>query len=82
MKRNDAHRRGLKHYAGKRIVGKQYRPSCGRCDVPPWEVCGCSSDALLSLNARIVEPVMIERRDVADLFNAEARERFNFALQE
>ena len=22
--------------------GEAYQPSCGRCDVPPWEACACS----------------------------------------
>ena len=37
--------RGKKHYAhlvGKAIVGAQYVPSCGQCDVPPWVECRCS----------------------------------------
>lgn len=25
------------------IVGERYKPSCGQCDVPPWESCACSS---------------------------------------
>lgn len=30
------------HIAGKPIKGEHYTPSCGKCDVPPWEVCACS----------------------------------------
>lgn len=29
-------------YASPSIVGEHYKPSCGKCDVPPWEVCACS----------------------------------------
>ena len=27
---------------GKRVVGPNYKPSCGECGVPPWETCPCS----------------------------------------
>jgi len=30
------------HIQGPRIVGANYSPSCGKCNVPPWEVCDCS----------------------------------------
>lgn len=33
----------VNHLPGKPIVGTNYRPSCGECDVPPWEVCACSA---------------------------------------
>lgn len=32
------------HRNGGRVTGKDYRPACERCDVPPWEVCECSFD--------------------------------------
>lgn len=28
---------------GATITGEHYRPSCGRCDVPPWQRCACST---------------------------------------
>lgn len=28
--------------ASREIVGKHYRPACGRCEAMPWERCGCS----------------------------------------
>ena len=28
---------------GARLRGPNYTPSCGRCDLPPWEYCLCSS---------------------------------------
>lgn len=34
---------------GKRIVGPNYKPSCGECSIPPWETCACS--ALLGVAA-------------------------------
>lgn len=87
MKRLDTHRGGKNHHIGKRISGANYRKSCGACTVPPWELCGCSSAELLSLNARIVAPVRIERiekieRSIVRSYNDEADERFNFVLQE
>lgn len=30
------------HEVGKTIRGALYQPSCGECDVPPWESCSCS----------------------------------------
>lgn len=66
---------------GKRIVGKSYAASCWRCDVPPWELCQCSPADLLALNARIIEPVRIERREsTAEFFNLEADRRLSLAL--
>lgn len=26
----------------KKTTGANYRPSCGKCDVPPWAGCACS----------------------------------------
>jgi hypothetical protein len=28
---------------GERVTGSKYVPSCGRCVVPPWEICDCSA---------------------------------------
>lgn len=28
---------------GARITGKDYVPSCGKCEVPAWESCACSA---------------------------------------
>lgn len=28
--------------AGKEIIGASYAPSCGLCELPPWERCACS----------------------------------------
>lgn len=25
------------------IVGPLYKPSCGKCATPPWEICACSA---------------------------------------
>ena len=33
----------LQIIVGARIVGPNYTPSCGECDIPPWGVCACSS---------------------------------------
>ena len=30
---------------GPTIKGREYRPSCGKCDVPNWEECSCSFSA-------------------------------------
>src|SRR5688572_14244379 len=27
---------------GGRIIGKDYRPSCGECGLDPWFVCACT----------------------------------------
>ena len=35
-------RKPVNHVQGPRIVGANYSPSCGKCSVPPWEVCDCS----------------------------------------
>lgn len=37
------------HIAGKLVVGANYTPSCGECNLPPWEECACS--ALLKVAA-------------------------------
>lgn len=78
---------------GKRIAGRNYVPSCGRCDVLPWELCACSDARLLELNARIVAPARIEKTPVketqnnvkpgsmAEKINAEADDRLAFALE-
>jgi hypothetical protein len=34
---------------GPRVVGAQYRESCGRCDALPWEDCECSFNRLLDI---------------------------------
>lgn len=71
--------KGSRHHVGKRIVGASYSPSCGRCDLPPWEVCYCSTQSILETNARVVAPVLIERTaSIADRLNAEADFRFLF----
>lgn len=68
---------------GKRIVGRNYVESCGRCDVPPWELCACSSAELIALNARTVAPVRIEARErIADAMNNEADRRLEFLLED
>ena len=70
--------KGSRHHVGKRIVGASYSPSCGRCDLPPWEVCSCSAQAILEINARVVAPVLIERAtQIAYSLNAEADFRFS-----
>lgn len=67
---------------GKRIAGKNYRPSCGRCGVPHWELCACSSAELIALNARTVAPVVIEAAErISDKINSEALLRFQLALE-
>jgi hypothetical protein len=33
----------LRIVKGERITGSKYVPSCGRCVVPPWEICDCSA---------------------------------------
>lgn len=76
MKRNDTLRRSLNHRSSKEIIGVNYRPSCGQCKIPAWEICACSD--LLALNARAVEPVKIER--TADSINLEADRRLSLAL--
>jgi hypothetical protein len=30
------------HRQAKSVVGANYVPSCGECNVPPWERCACS----------------------------------------
>ena len=30
---------------GPTTTGDQYKPSCGKCQLPPWEVCACSFTA-------------------------------------
>lgn len=50
---------------GEKITGKDYRPSCGDCTTPPWEVCACS-----------FEP----QPDAAEKANAEAAARFQHML--
>lgn len=67
---------------GKRIAGRNYVPSCGRCDVLPWELCACSDARLLELNARTVAPMRIEARErMADKINDEAQARLRFILE-
>ncbi len=42
------------HQVSKVIRGEHYRPSCGGCDLPPWERCVCSfhePDAVAEVNA-------------------------------
>lgn len=58
------------HIAGEPIRGKHYRPSCGRCDVPPWEQCACSDLLATCLQS------------TADKVNAEAQQRLELALIE
>lgn len=43
---------GKKKYMGMRAPrarGAKYKPSCGKCSIPPWEICPCS--ALLGVAA-------------------------------
>lgn len=51
---------------GPRVVGSNYSPSCGQCDVPPWEVCACSFAEVNS--------------DVKDSTNTEAAKQFQRML--
>lgn len=46
-----SHRCGRRHkkktsepreVVGKTVAGANYKPSCGACVAPPWEVCACS----------------------------------------
>jgi hypothetical protein len=32
----------VNHVGGEAITGARYTPSCGGCDIPPWEICACS----------------------------------------
>jgi len=50
-----------------KTTGSHYRPSCGQCSIPPWEVCACSFKQ---------EPSTAER------INQEADERLQAALFE
>jgi hypothetical protein len=58
---------------GPMILGRDFRPSCGRCDVPPWEVCACSFDWA---KAGLASPP----NSAADRANAEADHRFQHML--
>jgi hypothetical protein len=31
------------HRQSKVITGDLYKPTCGECDLPPWEACACSA---------------------------------------
>ena len=44
MPRSIARHRGPRadSLPGVLITGERYTPSCGQCDVPPWETCACS----------------------------------------
>ena len=64
---------------GVPITGERYRPSCGQCSIPPWEVCACSAllaDVTLS-NARITPS---PQKHCTDLFTQEADERLRLLL--
>lgn len=64
------------HFQSDPIKGGLYRPSCGRCDVPPWEVCDCSFDwAKEGLEA---PPSAVEQEN--DRFTLEADERLQHLL--
>lgn len=68
-------REAMRHYIGKRIIGKHYRPSQCRCGVMPWEPCGCPG--MLNIEPmRTPEPI----KTIADLFNAEADERLRMMI--
>jgi hypothetical protein len=72
----------MRHH-GKRIAGRNYVPSCGRCDVPPGSCAPVHRSALMELNARTVAPVMVEARErTADRINAEADARLAFVMGE
>jgi hypothetical protein len=68
------------HITGAPIKGADYRPSCGNCQVPPWEVCDCSfnwaKQGLEAMPSK-VEPVEPSH---ADLFSKEANERLQMLL--
>lgn len=51
-----------------------FKPSCGECGTPPWEVCACS----MPCAADATQP---HSEGVADLFNLSADERLRLALE-
>lgn len=59
--------RKLEMRAGPRVRGRNYVTSCGRCDVPPWEPCACSS--------------LLPADSIAESVNAEAYARLELALE-
>ncbi len=65
------------YIAGVPITGRFYVPSCGGCDVPPWESCACSSHMRpqSERNANGEQAL-----GVAEQLNAEADERLQLAL--
>jgi hypothetical protein len=80
--------------AGKTTTGQDFKPSCGQCDVPPWEICECSfqwakdglasppCDAALSpaMPAYAAITAKPEPSTPAERLNAEADERLQLAL--
>jgi len=66
------------HLVSKRIAGADYRPSCGKCDMPPWEACACSS----LLCKRTANALQTHSEGIAERLNAEAQARLLLLFSE
>ncbi len=66
------------HWEVPAITGKNYRPSCGKCNVPNWEGCACSS--LLAPCAHVEPTGSAHGEWITNSLNREADERLQLAL--
>jgi len=87
-RRKSSHRKAQRNnIRGQTVSAPQYVVGCGKCSVPPWEVCDCSfqwaKDGLAVPPSRGVEEVKPSPwRTASDRLNAEADKRLQLALLE